>query len=77
MLAFALTHAITIIGEAASKITENTRASIPALPWSNIISMRNRLVHAYYDVDRDILWKSAMEEVPQLLRFLRAVVGSA
>jgi uncharacterized protein with HEPN domain len=35
------------------------------------------LVHAYYDVDRDILWKSAMEEVPQLLRFLRAVVGSA
>jgi uncharacterized protein with HEPN domain len=42
MLAFALTHAITMIGEAASKITENTRASIPALPWSNIISMRNR-----------------------------------
>jgi uncharacterized protein with HEPN domain len=46
------------------------------LPWSNIVSMRNRLVHAYYDVDRDILWKSATEEVPQLLDILRAVIGS-
>ena len=76
MLAFALTYAVTIIGEAASKVTENSRTGLSALPWSNIVSMRNRLVHAYYDVDRDILWKSATEEVPQLLDILRAVIGS-
>jgi len=55
MLLFALTRAIEIAGKAASKISVETRQAIADVPWSAIIGMRNRLVHAYFDVDRDVL----------------------
>lgn len=71
MLLFALTRAIEILGEAASKISEEARAELPLIPWSRIVAMRNRLVHAYFDIDRNILWRTATEELPELLRLLR------
>jgi uncharacterized protein with HEPN domain len=46
-LLFALTRAIEIIGEAASRVSEPTRDTIKAIPWQRMTSMRNRLVHAY------------------------------
>ena len=66
MLLFAVVRAIEIIGEAASKVSEETRLSAPAIPWKAIIGMRNRVVHAYFDIDADILWKAAAEEIPAL-----------
>jgi uncharacterized protein with HEPN domain len=33
--------------------------------------MRNRLIHVYFDIDHDVLWKTATEEIPQLLTLLR------
>jgi len=73
MLLFALTRAVEIIGEAASKVSAETRGATPSVPWAAIVSMRNRLVHAYFDIDSDILWRTAEEEIPQLLRSLRSV----
>lgn len=55
MLLFALTRAIEIAGEAASRVSAETRAAMPDVPWATIVGMRNRLVHAYFDVDHDIL----------------------
>lgn len=65
MLIFALSRAIEIIGEAASKVSLETRAATPSAPWREVTSMRNRLIHAYYDIDCNILWKTVTEEVPQ------------
>jgi len=73
MLLFALTRAVEIIGEAASKLSEETRTTASAVPWRAIVAMRNRLIHGYYDIDRDILWKTVREEIPALLLLLRAV----
>lgn len=72
MLRFAVVRGIEIIGEAASKITPETRASRADLPWAAIIGMRNRLVHAYFDIDTDILWVAVSQEVPVLLDQLKA-----
>jgi uncharacterized protein with HEPN domain len=47
MSLLALVHAIEIIGEAASRISAETRSANPAVPWALIVAMRNRLVHAY------------------------------
>jgi uncharacterized protein with HEPN domain len=66
MLLFALLRAVEIIGEAASKISQETQAAKPSVPWHAMVSMRNRLIHAYFDVDHDILWKTVTEEIPQL-----------
>jgi uncharacterized protein with HEPN domain len=73
MLRFALVRAIEIIGEAASKITPETRAATALVPWAAIISMRNRLIHAYFDINHDILWKTVTEEIPSVLSLLRTI----
>ena len=54
MLVFALVRAIEIIGEAAANVSSDCRERYPQIPWANIIGMRNRLVHAYFDIDLDI-----------------------
>jgi uncharacterized protein with HEPN domain len=75
MLLFARVRAIEVVGEAASKISETTRGATADIPWSLVASMRNRLIHAYFDVDNDVVWKTATEELPALLPRLRALVG--
>jgi uncharacterized protein with HEPN domain len=77
MLLFALVRAVEIIGEAASRVTLETRCAAPAVPWIAIIGMRNRLVHAYFDIDRDILWKTVTEEIPDLIPLLAAGLPEA
>jgi uncharacterized protein with HEPN domain len=54
MLVFALMRAVEVIGEAASKVSPETRTATPSVPWSAIIAMRNRLIHAYFDINHDI-----------------------
>lgn len=77
MLLFALVRAIEIIGEAASKVSDGTRNAHLDIPWKAIVGMRNRLIHAYFDVDADILWVAATVEVPALLLQLEALAGKS
>jgi uncharacterized protein with HEPN domain len=73
-LALALTRLVEIIGEAASKISEDLRARTPTIPWNNIIGTRNRLVHAYESVDYEILWTIISKELPDLLKQLQELI---
>ena len=66
MLLFALIRAVEVAGEAASKVTGGTRAELTELPWDSMIGMRNRLVHAYFDINHDILWTTVTEAAPPL-----------
>lgn len=71
MLRLAVTRAVEIIGEAASKISTDGRAEMPEIPWHQIIGMRNRLVHAYFDINTRILWDTVQLALPQLLDQLK------
>lgn len=73
-LAWALVKAIEIIGEAASQLNEDTRAKVADIPWDKIIGMRHRLVHAYFDINLDILWKTVREGLPPLITKLEQYV---
>ena len=75
-LALALVKCIEIIGEAANKISDESREDLPQIPWSNIIGMRNRLIHAYFDINLDILWKTIIEDIPPLIAELEKIVMS-
>jgi uncharacterized protein with HEPN domain len=75
MLLFALVRAIEIIGEAAGRVSQATREAAADIPWALVVSMRNRLIHAYFDVDNDVAWRTTTEELPALLPDLRALVG--
>jgi uncharacterized protein with HEPN domain len=66
MLLFALVRAVEVIGEAATKVSNDGRAALPDLRWMAIVGMRHRLVHAYFDVDRGILWATLSGELPGL-----------
>ena len=74
MLLFAVIRAVEVMGEAASKLGESVRAEHPEIPWTAIVSMRNRLIHGYFDVDTEIVWKTVTMELPQLLPHLRALL---
>jgi uncharacterized protein with HEPN domain len=75
MLRMALVQAVAIAGEAAHKVTPGTRAELSDLPWASIVGMRNRLIHAYFDIDRDILWTTVAEAAPSVAMRLRALIG--
>lgn len=68
---FALVRCIEIIGEAASRTSEPTRSVCPHIPWARMVSTRNRLVHAYFDVDLDIVWQTVTGELPALIREIK------
>mgnify|MGYP000007624574 CR=1 FL=1 len=76
MLLFAVVRGIEIIGEAATKVSAGTRDLSPAIPWPAIVTMRHRLIHGYFDVDPDIVWRTATEEVPALIPPLRDLEAS-
>ncbi len=67
MLFYAISRAIEIIGEASSRVSEETRALHPSLPWREAIGMRNILIHAYVEVNKEIIWKTATIEIPRLV----------
>ena len=67
VLALALTRLVEVVGEAAGRVSSKTRDECPAVPWSEVISMRNRLIHGYDDVDLDILWDTVEIDFPGLV----------
>jgi len=70
MLELALVRLMEIIGEAAGRVTPETRAQLPTIPWSDVVAMRNRLIHGYDSVDHDILWDTITHDLPSLLKAL-------
>ena len=73
-LALALVKDIEIIGEAATNVTAERRRALPQIPWNKIIGMRNRLIHAYFEINLDILWKTVTEDLPPLISELEKIV---
>ena len=73
MLLFALIRCVEIIGEAARQITDETRNLSSDIPWNAIAGMRNRLIHAYFDVDAELVWKTVTVELPVLTARLRTL----
>ena len=73
-LTLALLKCVEIIGEAAARMSEETRSHYPTLPWVDIIGMRNRLVHVYFDVDLSLLWTTIAEDLPPLIQGLERIV---
>ncbi len=72
----ALVRLLEIVGEAANRIPEDQRASIPEVPWPQIVGLRNRLIHGYDEVDFDILWHIVRHDLPKLIKALEAFPSS-
>ena len=75
ILTLALVKEIEIIGEAAAKISEEKKEELTEIPWRAIIGMRNRLIHAYADIDVDILWDTIEVDFPPFIAELENILG--
>jgi len=62
----AVIRSIEVIGEASKKIPKSIRERHPNIPWKKIAGMRDKLIHEYFGIDLEILWKVAKEEIKKL-----------
>ena len=70
----AVLKVLEIIGEAASRISDDTRTAHPDVPWPDIVGLRNRIVHAYFEVDLGVVWNIVKNDVPELISALERIV---
>jgi uncharacterized protein with HEPN domain len=77
MLTLALLKAIEIIGEAGGRVSAECRAELNDIPWPNIVGMRNRLIHGYFDINLDIVWQTATVELLPLIAALESALATS
>ncbi len=74
VLNLALTRLLEVAGEAANRVPDEVQAKFPDLPWSQIVGLRNRLIHAYDQVDLDIFWEIMSEDLPPFSKQLEEII---
>lgn len=74
MLVLSIIKNVEIIGEAASKVTEETRGKCSDISWLDIIGMRNHLIHVYFDIDLDIVWDTVKDDIPNLIKQIEPLI---
>jgi uncharacterized protein with HEPN domain len=70
----AISFCFGVIGEAARHVPDDVVAAHPDLPWPEMRAMRNVVVHEYFGVTGETLWKTACEDLPPLVQRLRALL---
>lgn len=69
-------HQLLIIGEAVRRLSTDFRDRHPSIPWIKMVSMRNRLIHAYDRVNLQIVWNTVEQELPLLLAYFESLPSS-
>ncbi len=67
---------LSLIGEAATRVTDEIRAQAPDIPWRKIVGLRNRLMHAYPATDDSAIWSIVTGDLPPLQAALTALMAS-
>lgn len=76
VLPAAVLHHLTVMGEAINRLSPELRERHPDVPWHQIVAVRHRIVHAYFDLDWQILWTAAMDDIPQLRKQISGILES-
>lgn len=71
---FAVIRGIEVIGEATKNIPRTIRSRYPEIPWNDMAGMRDKLIHEYFGVDIDVLWKTVQQDLPKLKVLILKVV---
>jgi len=66
---------LEIMGEAAGRISEDFRKAHPTIPWHKIIDTRNQIIHEYFRINRQIVWDTIQNDLPDLIRLIEPLVS--
>ncbi|EKE21191.1 MAG: hypothetical protein ACD_7C00312G0008 [uncultured bacterium] len=69
----AVVRNLSIIGEAVNSLSEDAKLANSNIPWGEIIGMRNKIVHEYFGVDEEILWKTIQEDLPKFRELIKGI----
>ena len=69
----AVLYDLTVIGEASGAVSDSLKSRYPDIPWGDMKGLRNRVVHAYFVVNHEIVWDILTNELPDLTPKLRSV----
>ncbi|MDK2916503.1 MAG: hypothetical protein PWR25_1060 [Euryarchaeota archaeon] len=72
---YAVTRALEVIGEAAKCIPRQVRENYPEYPWSEMAGMRDKLIHAYFGINRAIIWRTIRDDVPPLKSAMQSLLN--
>jgi uncharacterized protein with HEPN domain len=72
----AVLYEIVVMGEAANRISPAFQAEHPAVPWKDIIGMRNILAHQYDKVDSAVVWDAVHQDIPELMTLLQPLLST-
>lgn len=70
----AVVRLLEVVGEAANSLSDEIKERHADIPWSQITATRNRLIHGYFDVDLNVVWRIVCEDVPALVAQLRSII---
>ena len=70
----AIIKSLEIIGEAVKNISDKTRNKYPLVHWKDIAGTRDKIVHAYFDVDLDIVWDIIKKDLPELKHNIKLII---
>lgn len=71
---FAVIRALEVIGEAARKIPKSMRKQYPEVPWTEMTAMRNKLIHDYFGVNVEVIWRTVKEDLPSMSMAVKKMV---
>lgn len=75
-LTLSLLKSLEMIGEAASKVSKECQMGCEPIPWDKVIDLKQQVVHTYWDIDRDWIWKTVTDELPPIIDALEQLVPS-
>jgi uncharacterized protein with HEPN domain len=76
LLQLALSHAVLVVGEAATRVSPAGRARHPEIPWAKAIGARNFIAHGYDRIDYEVVWDTIAEHFPALVAALEQALSS-
>ncbi len=76
LLQDAVIRQLEIIGEAACNLSDDLRLSNPQVPWRQMVGLRNRVIHAYFEVNPQIIWEITKGDLPALKQEIKQILGS-
>jgi uncharacterized protein with HEPN domain len=73
----AVMRSFEVVGEATRRISPEFREAHPEVPWRLMSDFRNKLIHDYFSLDQEVIWKTAIEDAPVLLAQVEGLLDDA
>ena len=74
LLVNGVVRSLEVIGEAAAQVSAELKNDLIDIPWRDIVSMRNRLIHAYFDINYQVVWRTVKNDLPTLVAQLKPLL---